>query len=69
MYSSNNGEIEMSGREFEEFLKNSRRLLKYATKPGRQEIYQVSKIIFFSIIAIGVLGFILKLIFNAIIGG
>ncbi len=59
----------MSGRNIEEFIKNARRLLKYATKPGRQEIYQVSKIIFLSIIGIGVIGFILKLIFNTIIGG
>lgn len=59
----------MSGRDIEEFIKNARRLLKYATKPGRQEIYQISKIIFLSIISIGILGFILKMIFNTIIGG
>jgi len=59
----------MSGQEMEAFLKNAKRLLKYATKPGRDEIYQISKIIFVSIIMLGVLGFILKLIFNAIIGG
>jgi len=59
----------MRGKDIEDFLKNAKRLLKYATKPGRQEVYQVSKIIFLSVIAIGILGFILKLIFNAIIGG
>jgi len=59
----------MSGQEMEAFLKNTKRLLKYATKPRRDEIYQISKIIFVSIIMLGVLGFILKLIFNAIIGG
>lgn len=59
----------MSGRDIEEFIKNARRLLKYATKPDRQEIYQISKIILLSIIGIGIIGFILKLIFNTIIGG
>jgi len=61
--------IVLSGHEIEEFLKNSRRLLKYATKPGRREIYQISKIIFISILAVGILGFVLRLIFNALIGG
>ncbi|MHA1616020.1 MAG: protein translocase SEC61 complex subunit gamma [Candidatus Njordarchaeales archaeon] len=58
----------MSGRKIEEYLVNSRRLLRYATKPSRKEIYQISKIIFVTILSIGIIDVVIRLIFNALLG-
>ena len=44
------------------FLQSVSRLLKLATKPGRSEIWQSTKICFLGIAAVGVIGFLIKLI-------
>ena len=59
---------EQSKGRAEEFIENVVRLLRYATKPSRDEVYQVTKIVVLSLIVIGFIGFILKLIAQAIVG-
>jgi protein translocase SEC61 complex gamma subunit len=44
------------------FLQSVSRLLKLATKPGRSELWQSIKICFLGIVAVGVIGFLIKLI-------
>ncbi|MDH5448976.1 MAG: protein translocase SEC61 complex subunit gamma [Candidatus Bathyarchaeota archaeon] len=44
------------------FIQSVSRLLKLATKPGRSEIWQSTKICFLGIAAVGVVGFVIKLI-------
>ncbi|MCK4436071.1 protein translocase SEC61 complex subunit gamma [Candidatus Bathyarchaeota archaeon] len=44
------------------FLQSISRLLKLATKPGRSEIWQSTKICLLGIAAIGAIGFVIKLI-------
>jgi len=58
----------VSGRKIEEYIVQSRRLLRYATKPSRKEIYQISKIILIAILAVGVIDVVIRLIFNALLG-
>ena len=61
----------MSDREngrAEEFIENVIRLLRYATKPTREEIYQVTKIVVVSLLIVGIIGFVLKLVMQAIVG-
>jgi protein translocase SEC61 complex gamma subunit len=45
------------------FFKSASRLLKLATKPGRTELWLSLKICFIGIIAIGGIGFLIKIIF------
>jgi len=45
------------------FFKSASRLLKLATKPGRTELWLSLKICFLGIIAIGGIGFLIKIIF------
>ncbi len=52
----------------EEFINNVNRLLRYASKPSRDDVYQIAKIILISIIVIGFVGFVLKLIMQALVG-
>lgn len=44
------------------FLQSVTRLLKLATKPGRSELWQSMKICFLGIAAVGVVGFVIKII-------
>ncbi|MCK4933254.1 protein translocase SEC61 complex subunit gamma [Candidatus Bathyarchaeota archaeon] len=44
------------------FLQSVSRLLKLATKPGRSELWQSIKICLLGITAIGLIGFVIKLI-------
>ncbi|MGB9134546.1 MAG: protein translocase SEC61 complex subunit gamma [Candidatus Bathyarchaeia archaeon] len=44
------------------FLQSVSRLLKLATKPGRSELWQSIKICFLGIAAVGLIGFVIKLI-------
>ena len=52
----------------EQFIQDVIRLMRYAGKPSREEVYQVTKIIILSLLAIGAIGFILKLVMQAIVG-
>ena len=51
------------------FFQSASRLLKLATKPGRTELWLSIKICFLGTIAIGGIGFIIKLIGTALPGG
>ncbi|MCW4055893.1 MAG: protein translocase SEC61 complex subunit gamma [Candidatus Bathyarchaeota archaeon] len=44
------------------FFNSVSRLLKLATKPGRSELWQSTKISFLGIAVIGVVGFVIRLI-------
>ncbi len=50
------------------FLQSSARLLKLATKPGRSELWLSVKICFLGILAVGVVGFLVKLIAGILTG-
>ena len=50
------------------FLQSSARLLKLATKPGRSELWLSTKICFLGILAVGVVGFLVKLIAGILTG-
>jgi protein translocase SEC61 complex gamma subunit len=52
----------------EQFMQDVVRLMRYAGKPSREEIYQVTKIVVVSLLVVGAVGFVLKLILQAIIG-
>ena len=58
---------EISGAE--KFVQDVTRLLRYAEKPGRDEVYQIAKIVLVSLILVGLVGFLLRLILQALIGG
>jgi protein translocase SEC61 complex gamma subunit len=51
------------------FFQSASRLLKLATKPGRTELWLSIKICFLGIIAIGGIGFIIRLIGVVLQGG
>jgi len=51
------------------FFQSASRLLKLATKPGRTELWLSIKICFLGTVAIGGIGFIIKLIGSALPGG
>ena len=51
------------------FFQSASRLLKLATKPGRTELWLSIKICFLGVIAIGGIGFIIKLISPVLPGG
>jgi len=51
------------------FLKSCSRLLKLATKPGRSELWLSIKICLLGTIAIGGVGFVIKLISGALQAG
>ncbi|PVX25582.1 MAG: protein translocase SEC61 complex subunit gamma [Candidatus Bathyarchaeum sp.] len=50
------------------FFQSASRLLKLATKPGRTELWLSIKICFLGIIAIGGIGFLIKIIFQGVNG-
>lgn len=50
------------------FLKSASRLLRLSTKPGRSELWLSVKICLLGIIAIGGVGFVIKLISFALQG-
>jgi protein translocase SEC61 complex gamma subunit len=50
------------------FLKSASRLLRLATKPGRSELWLSIKVCFLGTLAIGGVGFIIKLISFALQG-
>ncbi|MCK4884625.1 MAG: protein translocase SEC61 complex subunit gamma [Candidatus Bathyarchaeum sp.] len=50
------------------FFQSASRLLKLATKPGRTELWLSIKVCFLGTIAIGGIGFIIKLISSALPG-
>ncbi|MCJ7614564.1 protein translocase SEC61 complex subunit gamma [Candidatus Bathyarchaeota archaeon] len=50
------------------FFQSALRLLKLATKPGRTELWLSIKICFIGIIAIGGIGFLIKIIFSGMSG-
>jgi len=52
----------------EKFVQDVVRLLRYSEKPTREEIYQITKIVVLSILLVGMVGFVLKLIMQAIVG-
>jgi len=52
----------------EEFIENVNRLIKYASKPSRDEVYQIAKITLISLIIMGFVGFVIKLIMQALVG-
>lgn len=51
------------------FLKSCSRMMRLATKPGRTELWLSIKICLLGTIAIGGVGFIIKLISTALQGG
>ena len=50
------------------FFQSASRLLKLATKPGRTELWLSIKICFLGVIAIGGIGYLIKLIGSVIPG-
>jgi protein translocase SEC61 complex gamma subunit len=50
------------------FFQSASRLLKLATKPGRTELWLSIKICFLGVIAIGGIGFLIKLIGSVLPG-
>ena len=50
------------------FFQSASRLLKLATKPGRSELWLSIKICFLGTLAIGGIGFLIKLISSALPG-
>jgi len=50
------------------FFQSASRLLKLATKPGRTELWLSLKICFIGTIAIGGIGFLIKIIFVGVTG-
>ena len=48
------------------FFQSASRLLKLATKPGRTELWLSLKICFLGTIAIGGIGFLIKIIFTGV---
>jgi protein transport protein SEC61 subunit gamma-like protein len=52
-----------------EFLKNCKRVLKIAKKPGKEEFYSATKITGLGIVFIGLIGFIVFLVFRLLLGG
>ena len=59
----------MSGEKIEKFLINTKRLLKYATKPNRRELYTMTLIVILGLLFFGVIGYIVRLAIQSIIGG
>ncbi|MCG3221632.1 MAG: protein translocase SEC61 complex subunit gamma [Candidatus Heimdallarchaeota archaeon] len=49
------------------FLSNSRRLLRHAKLPSRRELAITTKMSAIGVVVIGVIGYVLSLLFNAII--
>ena len=49
------------------FLSSSRRLLRHAKLPSRRELSITTKMSAIGVVVIGVIGYILSLLFNAII--
>ena len=52
----------------EEFVNNVSRLLRYSSKPSRDDVYQIAKITLISLIILGFVGFVIKLIMQALVG-
>ena len=50
------------------FLSSARRLLRLATKPGRNELWLSIRICFLGTALVGVIGFVIKLIATTITG-
>ena len=46
-----------------EFLKSSRRLLQATTRPGREEIWTLFKISMLGLVVLGMIGFMVRVIF------
>ncbi|MEA2070290.1 MAG: protein translocase SEC61 complex subunit gamma [Asgard group archaeon] len=53
----------------EEFFIRSRRLLKHSKRPDRQEIWLTVRITAIGILAMGLVGYIIHLLFTVIIPG
>jgi len=51
------------------FFQSASRLLKLSTKPGRTELWLSIKVCFLGTLAIGGIGFIIKLISSVLPGG
>ena len=49
------------------FLANSRRLLRHAKMPSRRELSITTKMSALGVVIIGLIGYVLSLLFNAII--
>ena len=54
------------GERFKEFWQSTKRVLKVATKPTRKEFMTVFKICTIGIVILGVLSYVLQLIFSMI---
>jgi len=50
------------------FFVNSRKVLRHAKKPSRRELSITTKMSALGIIIVGVIGYVISLIFNAIMG-
>ncbi|RLJ00789.1 MAG: protein translocase SEC61 complex subunit gamma [Candidatus Aenigmatarchaeota archaeon] len=51
-------------KKLKTFLKQCKRILAIATKPGKDEYFNYSKIIAIGVLALGLFGFIFYLIFS-----
>lgn len=51
---------------FDKFIKDSKRVLKVAKKPDREEYWSLAKITVLGIVVIGVIGFIITMIASVI---
>ncbi|MBD3341954.1 MAG: protein translocase SEC61 complex subunit gamma [Candidatus Lokiarchaeota archaeon] len=51
-------------QRFKTFLKNAKRVLKIANKPGRKEYLLVFKICGIGLVVLGVLSYVIQLIFS-----
>lgn len=57
----------MKGKDIEDFFVNSRRLLRYASQPDRNLLFQMGKIILITFAILGGLAFVIRLIFSAVL--
>ena len=49
--------------KFGEFIGSARRLLRVASKPGREELWLLVKVTFLGVAVVGVIGYIVRVLF------
>ncbi len=56
------------GERFKNFIQNTKRVLKVATKPSRKEFMTVLKICIIGIVILGAVSYVMQLIFGQVLG-
>jgi len=49
------------------FLRNSKRIIKIANKPSREEYWMIFKIVAIGMVVLGVLSYVIQLIFSVVL--